>query len=120
MTHRLLLLHATQVLPVRSNKNSAGPGEAFVIVTRSVYAVITLPIVQDPFSALKGNVMPSTMTDMLDCETSSLWERLSKSQNVSLDFQTTAVKEKEGSGFVKDPAKRKLDFLLLSVDHIPH
>lgn len=39
--------------------------------------------------------------------------------NVSLDFQIAAVKEKEGSGFVKVPAKRKLDFLLLSVDHIP-
>ena len=40
--------------------------------------------------------------------------------NVSLDFQIAAVKEKEGSGFVKVPAKRKLDFLLLSVDHILH
>ena len=49
-----------------------------------------------------------------------MWGRLSKSQNVSLDFQTAAVKENEGSGFVKVPAEGKLDFLLLSGDRIPH
>ena len=71
---------------------SAGFGESFCFPDQGCVCGYHSTL-QDPFPALKGNVTSSTIIDMLDCEATSIWERLRKSQNVSFDFQTNARKE---------------------------
>ena len=82
-----------------------------------MYVVVTLPS-GILFPDLKRSVVSSTRADRLDCEATSMWKTLRKSQNVNLDSQTVTMKEKLVS-FSKVTAKNKLDFGILKVEQTP-
>lgn len=74
------------------SRSLLGLGKAFVFLTKSVDAVVTLPS-GILFPDLRSVVF-STRANRLDCEATSMWKGLRKSQNVNLDSQTVTMKEK--------------------------
>lgn len=65
--------------PREAGRSLLGLGTASVFLIKRMYAVVTLPSGM-LFPDLKRSVVSSTRADRLDCEATSMWKGLGKSQ----------------------------------------